>query len=172
MRKIKLKRGQEAIGMSFSMIFSIILIAVFIAAAFIGIRALISWQKNVQVGLFIQGLQNEVDTAWNAPESSTVYKAFLPTGIEYICFMNLTADVVASNNVETNIFNEIKKGVRVNYNHNFYIYAPTKTFKIKTQEIKHIDLRKHNPVCIKVIKNQASVKVNKSFDNPLVEVSG
>ena len=171
MQKINLKRGQEAIGMSFSMIFSIILIAVFIAAAFVGIRALLNWQKNVQVGLFIQGLQDEVDTAWAAPQSSTVYKGFLPTGIEEICIINWTSPVANSNDAEKNIMNEIKTTATVISSQNFYIYPVKNNFKIKTQTIKHLDIRTHNPLCIKVIKNQASIKVNKNFDNPLVELS-
>ena len=39
----------EIFGMSFSMIFSIILIVAFIAAASIGIKALITYQKNIEM---------------------------------------------------------------------------------------------------------------------------
>jgi len=171
MRKKYPKNKKAAIEMSFAMIFSIILIGVFVAAAFFGIRIFLDYQKNVQIGMFINDLQNDIDSAYNAADSSTVYNGNLPTGVQYICFINWKNQTVNENGIETNLYNQIKTSGIINYDQNFYVYAPGKSFSVKAKQIKHIDLSKHNPICIKVINNKASVKITKRFDNPLVEVS-
>ena len=67
LKKIKSKgKKAEVFGMSFGMIFSIILIAFFIVIAFIGIRYILNWQKQTQIGLFLRDLQEEVNDAWNS----------------------------------------------------------------------------------------------------------
>ncbi len=172
-RKITNSKNKKAevFGMSFSMIFSIILIAVFVAAAFIGIRSWLNTQKNIQVGLFMDDLQKEVDNAWGASESfSTIYKGFLPSGIQSVCFINWSAKSGNLSSSEKKIYDELRR-THLDYKKNFYVYSPNTDFYLTSREIKHIDLTKKNIVCINAVKNQASIKITKRFENPLVEVS-
>ena len=165
------KKAQEVFGMSFGMIFSIILIAVFIAAAFLGIRYFLNYQRTIQIGLFIQDLQNDIDTAWNSADSATTFKSTLPTGVRYVCFVNWNNQSINANNVEKGLYMDIKKSGSINSEQNFYIYAPNTKYALTGKKIKHVDLSKHNPICMKVIDGITSIKIIKSFSNPLVEVS-
>lgn len=80
------KRGQ--MEMSFQLIFSIILIAVFIYAAFYGIRYFLERADQVQVGQFLADLKSDVNNAWQSTETSNVYTFNLPDGVKKVCFSN------------------------------------------------------------------------------------
>lgn len=80
-------RGEKGqLKLSFGMIFSIILIIVFISAAFFGIKKFISFQQEVQVGQFAQDLQNDVDKMWRSNQGSQEVSYILPKFIENVCF--------------------------------------------------------------------------------------
>ena len=78
------KRAQ--MKLSFGMIFSIILIIIFIAFAIYGIGKFLSLQKNIQTKKFVDDLQFDVDKAWRANEVSTPAEYLLPTNIISVCF--------------------------------------------------------------------------------------
>ena len=102
-RLLKSKRGEGVFGMSFSMIFSIILIIFFIMAAFMAIRFFMNFQKKSQVGFFLDDLQNSIDKAWQGQESSFNFEKALPSGIDYVCFINLTEPVIGADPVEEEV---------------------------------------------------------------------
>jgi len=78
------KRGQMKI--SFGMIFSIILIIVFIIFAFYGIKYFIELQKKTKVGKFYENLQSDIDSIWKGPQAEQTVSYALPNDIEKICF--------------------------------------------------------------------------------------
>jgi hypothetical protein len=169
--KEKNKRA-EIFGMSFSMIFSIILIVFFIISAFIAIRTFLNYQKCSQIGLFVNDLKDKVDEAFNSDSSSFVFSAGLPSGVEYACFINASAEFPTNaNNIEKNIFNFVKTYEPLNFKDNFYFYAPKKNYCIKWSNIKNVELAIHNPICFKVVNGKASIKIERQFDKPLVMVS-
>ena len=86
---IKKKRGQ-LMHMSFSMIFSIILIIAFIVTTFYVIRHFINTSNCGAVASFYNDFQQEVDSIWNSEGASTTFTETLPSGIEYVCFVNYT----------------------------------------------------------------------------------
>jgi len=166
----KSKRSEGVFGMSFGMIFSIILIVVFMVVAFLGIRSFLNFQKTAQLKIFADDLQRDIDEAWNAGESMTIYKGNLPIGVQYVCFINWKNSTMNANTFEANIYREIQLG-GISASENFYFYSPGKDFAIKSKQMKHIDLSSKNPICIRAIDGKASVKITKTFDNPLVVVS-
>lgn len=89
-KKMKNKRG-EILGMSFGMIFSIILIIAFVATAFYVIKYFINTSNCAQVGSFYTELQQEIDAMWNSEGGSKTFSAALPAGIKYVCFANFSA---------------------------------------------------------------------------------
>ena len=97
---MKNKRGEGVFGLSFSMIFSIILIIFFIIVAFIAIRAFLNMQKTMQISSFFDELQYNVDVAWNSDSSDFVFNYTLPSGVEYVCFVNLTEKTKNPNSYE------------------------------------------------------------------------
>jgi len=164
------KRAEGVFGMSFGMIFSIILIVIFIIVGFIAIRSFLNFQKTSQMNMFANDLQSDIDEAWNAGESSIVFKGNLPPGVEYVCFINWKNATLGANNIEKAVYQDIKLG-GITASDNFYFYAPTKNYVLKSKQIKHIDFSNKNPICAKVINNQVSIRIVKTFENPLVVVS-
>ena len=76
------KRGQ--MNISFGMIFSIILIVVFIAFAFFAIQKFLDIQNSVQVGKFGADFQADIDKMWRGSQGSQENKYFLPSKIKYV----------------------------------------------------------------------------------------
>jgi hypothetical protein len=173
LKKIILKmenKKAEIFGMSFGMIFSIILIIFFIAGAFIAIKAFIGWQKTAQMGLFARDFQAEIDDAWNSEKTSFVFNYSLPSYVNYVCLADFSSNPKNANNVETGIYQNIKEeGYSVEKN--LYFYKNERPRVIQKAVIKHIDLSKKNPICFKVSKGKISVKIEKKSGNPLVEIS-
>jgi len=167
---IKDKKASEVIGMSFSTIFSIILIVFFIISAFIGIKAFLNYQKCAQIGLYKDDFQSEINTARNAFTAVTRFNQTLPTGIEYVCVVNTTDIVRNASNVEQSIMQYIQdSSFRVG--DNLFFYAPDKDYCTKWTTIKYVDLSSHNPICTKVIHGIASFKIERKYEGNLVTLS-
>ncbi len=172
MRKINSKKAQGGLfGMSFSMIFSIILIIFFIAAAFTAIKYFLNLQRCSQVGMFTSSLQNKIDIAWNSQSSLFYFNASIPSGIKSVCFVNLSSPPKNANTYEKNMFTEIQNTGADNMKSNFYIYAPEKDYcGLKWKTINHIDLSKKNPICITAKNGIISIKIERNFEDALVRV--
>ncbi len=77
------KKGQ--LNISFGMIFSIILVVVFLAFAFFGIKKVLSIQETALISQFKQDVQNDINKMWNGPQGQQQVKYKLPNKIEGIC---------------------------------------------------------------------------------------
>jgi hypothetical protein len=80
------KRG--ALEISFGMIFSIILIIVFIAFAFFGIKKLLGAQETATIEQFKHNLQEDINKMWSGPQGNQIYEYVLPKKIEQVCFVD------------------------------------------------------------------------------------
>jgi hypothetical protein len=78
------KGGQTQI--SFGMIFSIILIVIFIAFAVYGITKFLGVQRYAQVEKFKSDLQTDIDKMWRSTQGSQVVEYILPNKIKQVCF--------------------------------------------------------------------------------------
>ena len=99
-------RGQMKI--SFGMIFSIILIIIFLAFAFYAIRKFLEFQDTLKIEKFFDDLQSNVNKTWAGAESSSSKKYSLPKKITSVCFTddkyeNLffqSEDIIRGTNIE------------------------------------------------------------------------
>ena len=83
-----MNRGGQ-LKISFGMIFSIILIVMFLAFGFYAISGFLGLQESVQTEKFIDGFQENVDTMWSSQVYGTKDLKFsLPSSVEKICFVN------------------------------------------------------------------------------------
>ena len=80
------KRGQMKI--SFGMIFSIILIIIFISFAFFAIKKFIGIQDAMKIGQFGDQLQSDIDKLWRGSQGSQEVEYFIPSKIESVCFVD------------------------------------------------------------------------------------
>ena len=166
------KKSQGGIfGLSFGMIVSIILIVFFITSAFMGIRTFLNWQKCANLGMFIDDLQVNVNTAWNAEYLQANFTSALPSGVHSICFVNLTDQALNANTEEKAIFDLIQEGAISDYKANLFIYAPNKDYCLKWATIKNVDLSQKNPICIKTFSGKVKIQITRDYTSPLVKVS-
>lgn len=71
---------------SFGMIFSIILIIVFLAFAFFGIMKFGEIQNNVLINKFVDNLNNDIDKMWKSSRGAQEVTYDLPKKIKEVCF--------------------------------------------------------------------------------------
>lgn len=144
-------------GMPFGLIFAIFLIVIFIVIAFIAVGHFLDISRCSSIGNFYDSLQDEVDSVWASQESSEVYEIELPSGIERICFSNLSAEV---NNEEDYMLIE-RYSV---YEANVFLVPPEKGCNMPYNNIEHINIseitKNQNPYCVDVSR---TLKIEKDF---------
>src|SRR3989344_4093147 len=94
----KEKKGQLEI--SFSMIFSIIVIIAIIGVAIYVIMFFLGVDKCGETGFFYSDLQNEINEAWRSQSYKDNFEVKLPSNIKYICFGALNIDAKDSKSEE------------------------------------------------------------------------
>ena len=80
-----MNRGGQ-LKLSFGMIFSIILIIVFLFFAFYAINMILDFQGTASVGGFVNDLQKDVDKMWAGSGGSQGYEYSLSDDIDEVCF--------------------------------------------------------------------------------------
>ena len=83
------RRGQ--VQLSFGMIFSIFIIIATVAVAFFFIRSFLGTGECVQLNVFNENLQEDIDKIWRSPEAQQLFVGQVSTGIERVCFGDLEA---------------------------------------------------------------------------------
>ena len=79
-------RGQ--MKLSFGMIFSVILIIIFLAFAFYAIYKFLEVKDNMLIGKFGNELQQDVDRIWKGEQGSEDFEYILPKKIDAVCFVD------------------------------------------------------------------------------------
>jgi len=160
------KKGQLQI--SFSMIFSIILIVAFISVAIYGIMVFLDIKKCADTGIYKTDLQEEVDRAWNGEESSMIFSRNLPSKIDSVCFIDMQAGERGGNDEE---YAKMQKMGLVKTNIFFW---PIKNAceGEGTFELNHINISKitsqENPYCVEKQDGKIEINIEKGFYDPLV----
>jgi hypothetical protein len=163
------KRGQFQMG--FGMIFSLILIAVFIVVAFIAIRAFLDVGCSTTQGRLIQDIQNEATRIWKGAGEDTT-KTFKVSGCDFthICFYD-SEEISTSQEAElfARDFRQYKdeKG-----EHNLFFY-PRNSIKLPSTAIDHIDMSafKENPYCFEKVNDKITIRFKKRISEVLVTLS-
>jgi hypothetical protein len=81
-------KGQTQI--SFGVIFSVLLIIVFIAFAIYGITIFLNTQVKAQIGLFKTDLQKDIDSRYLSTQGSTPVTYSIPKKVKQVCFVDDT----------------------------------------------------------------------------------
>gem|GEM_PF-1249663 len=76
----------QVMGMPFEMLFSLILIAVFIVAVFFVIRTVLIRAEQARIVLFEQELAGKIESVWTKTDAKISYSFDLPASIKYVCF--------------------------------------------------------------------------------------
>jgi len=179
------KRGQAIFGMSFSVIFSIIIIVFIIATAFFAIKHFLGLNQCTQVGFFYSELQEEIEGAWaSSPgsEYSDIYEGKLPASglfsskIEYVCFGSLSPQVSGEyQNEQAAIIDYLGYDETDN---NFFFYPPEKacggdlsSFKLKCRDGKTDCMQTSSSFfCVPNSDGKVSIKLEKLGTESMVTV--
>ncbi len=130
---------------SFGMIFSIILIIVFLSFGFYAIKKFLDLQSSVQIEKFASDFQDDVTKMWKGSQGSEQVSYTLPTKISSICFTDGEFENLkfSSNSV------------------------------ISGKMIEHIDISKitkNGNYCIQNIKGKVSMTISKDYKDTLVTI--
>jgi len=90
----RVKRGQTIFGLSFGMIFSILIIISIIAVAFYAINNFLEINECAEAGLLFESLQDEIDRAWTSGQYSQTHYEKFPRGITEVCFGDISEGAV------------------------------------------------------------------------------
>lgn len=162
------KAGQ--INLSFGMIFSIILIVVFIVFAFYAIGKFLDIQKSAKTAQFIQSLETDVDKMWRSSQGSQEVEYSLPSSVEHICFADFDSPVVPQSKKE--IYDEF----RFVYfeDENMFFYPVGSSGGLDSTKITNIDVvgitNNENPYCIPTENGKVKLTIRKGLDETLVTI--
>jgi len=156
------KKGQQAMGMSFGMIFAVFLIVVFIVVAFIAVSSFLDLRRSVDVGLFWDDLQKSVDDAWRGQASEASFKVSLPSEVKEICFGNLSAEITDKEAYDRIRVFRLEEA-------NMFLVPPGSAGGMELKLINHINISKitagKNPYCVDAGED---LKIKKGFYDKLV----
>jgi len=164
MKKIGDKYGQ--IKLSFGMIFSIILIIIFIAFAFYAIKMFLDFRDSTNVKLFFDDLQTDVDKMWRSTQGSQEGEYRVVKSADLVCFVDFNSGSTARDD----IYNELE--LISTGDNNFFVYPGKGDNGF---QMAHIDIEKitseKNPYCINVVNGKAKLIIKKDYGESLVVVS-
>lgn len=165
----KQKRGQETMGMSFGMIFSIILIAAVVAVAIYAIVYFIGIGKCSDAGFFYDDLQKEINRAWNSDIYSDRFSGKLPKDIEAVCFGNFTVPVAGN---DGGFSNSIKLQLSGSDESNFFIYPSAAACggRLDTNVLKNVNVQEF--FCVnRNSEEEFEVKLGKNSNEAVVKIT-
>ena len=155
--------------LSFGMIFSIILIIVFLAFAFYAIKTFLGMQNTIQTEKFISDLKSDIDRVWKATESSEEREYVLPLKIDYICFIDFSAFESGAN---AHLYNELEF---VDFGDENMVFYPIGSSKMDSVKMVNIALEKitsdENPFCIENVHGKVKLTLVKEMDEALVTIT-
>ena len=161
------KRSQ--MKLSFGMIFSIILIVIFIAFAFYAINKFIGIQDSVKIGRFVDKLQSDIDKIWKGSQGTQKEEYSIPSKIEDVCFVDYSYPKKGQNQ---DYYQKLKQAYYGGENLIFYPVGSGEG--LDSFEIIHIDIeemtKNENPFCIKNVEGKINIVVGKNFGENLVTI--
>jgi len=161
-----MKKGQTEL--SFGMIFSIILIVVFLGFAFYAIKIFLNFQDNAKAGRLFDSLQSDIDRVWKSSFSSEQGEYFVPSYASFVCFVDFSSDAEGKNSA---LYPELKKA---NYGSENIVVYPVKYPESSSKELNHLNLEdttlEENPFCIEKDNGKIALVLNKDFGEALVTI--
>ncbi len=154
----KNKRAESSVGMSFGVIFSIILMIVFIVFAFIAINYFLNMSKVTTTNLFYENLQNEVNRVYASPSSEKEFSFELPPKVEMICFFDFKKPAT----IEVEKYKEVEMYDFTG--ENLFLFPQRAMPSLNKKIIENINVSQttidENPFCI---RNPSAIKLVKEL---------
>ncbi len=165
------EQGKKAqMQISFGMIFSIILIVVFLGFAFYAIKTFISTGNNAKAGIFLDKIEGDIEQILKSSVavSSKPEEYLLPSFVDFVCFVDFSSDSKGENR---ELFTELKRAGDDTKNLVFY---PIKYTGFESATISHINLEEtvneENPLCIGARNGKISLILRKDYGEALITI--
>lgn len=159
-------------GLPFQMIFSIILIAVFLYAAFTGIKYFMERSDQAQILQFVTGFEAKVETIWRATEAQQPVVLDLPKRIEKVCISDFSNPIPEAACPGVEIYREqfLSEGS------NMFLCPPKKALSVGVKINYAIDcsgndcleIKKGDLFCLPNQDGKVSFTLKKDLGNPKV----
>ena len=164
------KKGQ--LNLSFGMIFSIILIIVFLTFTFYVITKLVGGGENAQLAKFTNDLQNNIDRAWVGSQASDTNEYKIPKKVELVCLIDFSEDSDGSPS-NKDLYEELE--LEYFEEGNLVIYPVDAGGSFGSNVLEHINLTEivdgENPYCIESNKGEISITIKKDYGETLVKIT-
>ena len=179
--KIANVNGKKAqiMGMPFQMIFSLILIAVFIFAAIKGVNYFIGTSEHAKINTFIVELGSKVENAYLATgDISQNYEFSLPSRINAVCFANppLSKNMLSSKNITACSEFEYYLTAFNSKNMNMFFCPPKKAADVDAPIYARIDCKGkdcldfESPYCIRNTNGKIKINLEKNLGEDKVRL--
>jgi hypothetical protein len=158
-----MKKGQTEL--SFGMIFSIILIIVFLVLGFYIITSFLDLSKDLSLETFGKDLQDDVNRMWKTSKGSWSPEDgyLMSSDVDKVCFVDLGSSAKGS---DSEIYDEIKSS-RANRYSQMLVYYPLKENSYTVKEIEHLNFEEttssNNPFCIDVNRDKVHLTIKKEL---------
>lgn len=174
-----MKNKKAQMKLSFGMIFSIILIIIFLSVAFYAITKFLGLKDNIQIGDSINKLESDINRIWRATQASESQSYAFPKDIEFICFIDYDKrargefTIYEKGDEIINIYDELER-TRSTNRQNLFFYPYGSGGSIGSYELKNINLTKivkeNNPYCIENFRGEINLVLKKNFGEKLVVI--
>lgn len=165
------KRGQ--MELSFGMIFSIILIIVFLSFAIYAIIKFLDFQDKIKITKFAGpkgDLQSDVTDVWNNYGNARSEEYYIPSKIKYVCFADFSYGARGANSGK---LDELKRYSRSGQN--LFFYPPEKTNGFESAKIEYLNMTQmtesENPYCIENKEGMIKLFIKKKFGENFVIIT-
>ena len=168
----KSKKGQ-VMELPFQLIFSLILIAIFLYAAFTGIKYVLERGDQARIGEFLVDLKSKVNSAWQATEIENTYSFEIPKRIKLVCFGDLKKKI---NNTVCPDF-DIYREQAVSQGSNLFFCPPKGAYSVGSPVHFKIDcngndcLEFKQPLYCVSNEGKISIRLEKSLGSKKVSLS-
>jgi hypothetical protein len=166
------KSRKAQMTISFGMIFSIILIIIFISFAFFAIKKFLTLGDTAQIAKFANSLKTDIDKAWKGTQSSQEKEYSLPSKIKFVCFADYANYPGGGNGIYESYYSELKQ-LHQEFE-NIFFYPIGSSEGLNSKEIKHLDIEKmtakNNPYCIENQKGKIKIVIEKKYGEALVTI--
>lgn len=153
---------------SFGMIFSILLIIVFISTVIYVIIYFLNFSERVKIEQFEENLQESVDNIWKSVQGSKQIKLSLPTKIEKICFIDSSSNAKGK---DRELYDDFYFAIT---KENLVYYPEGSSQGKYGTEINHLNIsritKERNPYCIESKKGDYSFVIKMDYSENLVRV--
>ena len=172
----------QIMGLPFQLIFSIILIAVFLYVAVIAIKSILQTGESLKVANFVSDFRSDLEEAMGTTESIVPQKYALPTSITQLCFSPRVATLNVSRYPYLTTYQQTASQIATSFKGNYvFFYPPANAEKILGSKgvyakvdcetgCLNLTSTGKNPYCINNTNGIVKIIISKEIGKPYITI--